>query len=682
MKRLLTKLKTLTKKQKIVIFSCLGALIVSLSVGIVVYQYQKQQALMEQQKAKEQQDSIILEESEEAFVEEVVEDVVEEAPPQIQTISMTGSSIERDLKIKIINEQKKLVSGGAFVITVTSNGSGHSQQYNDHDQDGIIYIKSIDAGQYAVQLHEIEGYSIVKNSIVVTVKDKIEYKKVDVVNEIKQATEVNIQQEDKPVEKPKEEVKIVDTVKLVDSTKKENVVKKQDVDLTQMPKASASENQDPIIIHNQTTIKVPDSVVLYDAKEEDARNFTLKYEVLDEENIIESISLNEDKNGVFTATEKVKNKETVLTAVKKGESTLYLTVKYKVTTLGAPPVEEGQPKVEGRTSTEEKPEVEEGKDPEEKPEVEEEKDPEKQPEVENKTETQEIRIKVSVLDYKDHTTQLKDKNGNPLYVDKDAQKPATWEDYHTKEQLYTTPTYTGWQKIGDSTYYFDENHKPVTGVQVIGGARYHFGEDGKLLKSQEQRGIDVSKWQGNIDWSMVASAGIDFAIIRVGNRGSTTGVLIEDPYFKKNMEGTIAAGIKVGVYLYSQAITEAEAVEEASMAISLVKDYKLQLPIYFDTEKISGGRANNLSVTERTAITKAFCETIRNAGYMPGIYSNYYWLRDKLNMSELERYSVWVAHYSDKCGYPGKYDMWQYTSSGSVPGIKGNVDMNISYVGY
>lgn len=672
MKQLLTKLKTLTKKQKIVIFSCVGALIVSLSVGIAVYQYQKQQALLEQQKAKEQQDSIILEESEEAFVEEVVEDVMGEAPPQIQTISLTGSSIEKDLKVKIVDEQKKLVSGGVFIITVTPKGSENSQQYNDHDQDGIIYIKSIEPGQYTVQLQEIEGYSITKNTIIVTVKDKIEYKKVDVTNEIKQATEVNIQQEDKPVEKPKEEVKVIDTVKLVDSTKKENVVKKQDVDLTKMPKASASEKQNPITIHNQTTIKVPDSVVLYDAKEEDARTFTLKYEVLDEENIIESISLNEDKNGVFTATEKLKDKEAVLTAVKKGESTLCLTVKYKKTTPVEPPkVEE----TKTRTSIEGIPEIGEGTNTEGKPEIEEGTDT-------GETTTQDIEIKVSVLDYKDCTTQLQDKNGNLLYTDKDAQKPATWEDYLTKEQLYTTPIYTGWQKIGDATYYYDENHKPVTGVQVIGGARYHFGEDGKLLKSQEQRGIDVSKWQGEINWSMVANAGIDFAIIRVGNRGSSTGVLIEDPYFKKNMEGAIAAGIKVGVYLYSQAITTAEAVEEASMALSLVKDYRLQLPIYFDTEKISGGRANNLSVAERTAITKAFCETIRNAGYMPGIYSNYYWLRDQLNMSELERYSVWVAHYSGKCGYPGKYDMWQYTSSGSVPGIKGNVDMNISYVGY
>lgn len=669
MKRLLTKLKALTKKQKIIICSCVGVATLAVSVGIGVCHYQKQQELLEQQKAQEEKNRIELEEAKEVFVEEVV---VEEAPPQIQTISLTGNSIEKDLKIKIIDEQKKLVSGGAFVITVTANGSENAQQYNDHDQDGIIYIKPIDPGQYTVQLQEIEGYSITTNSIVVTVKDKIEYKKVDVANEIKQATEVNIQQEDKPVEKPKEEVKIVDTVKLVDSTKKENVVKKQDVDLTQMPKAKATENQEPIHIQNKATIVVPKSVVLYDAKEVDARTFTLKYEVSDDENIIESILPKEDEEGVFTFAEQAEGKELVLTAVKKGESTLCLTVKYKKATSVESPQEEetktrtsieGIPEVGEDTKTEEKPGVEEGTDTDE-------------------TTTQEIKIKVSVLDYKDLATQLQDKNGNLLYTDKDAQKPATWEDYHTKEQLYAPPTYTGWQKIGDATYYFDENHKPVTGVQVIGGARYNFGEDGKLLKSQEQRGIDVSKWQGNIDWSMVASAGIDFVIIRVGNRGSTTGVLIEDPYFKKNMEGAIAAGIKVGVYLYSQAITEAEAVEEASMALSLVKDYKLQLPIYFDTEKISGGRANNLSVAERTAITKAFCETIRNAGYMPGIYSNYYWLRDQLNMSELERYSVWVAHYSGKCGYPGKYDMWQYTSSGSVPGIKGNVDMNISYVGY
>ena len=219
MKNILTKLRELTKRQKIIICSCVAVVLVSVSGGIVFshYQEQKRQAALEAQKVEEEPPVIVIEEPEEEVVEEVV--------PEIKNISFTGTSIARDLKIKIIDEQNKLVSGGSFIITVTANGASSGKDYNDHDKDGIIYIKSIEAGEYTVQLHDIEGFAIAKNSINVTVKDKIEYKKVDVQNEIKQASEVNIQKEDKPVEKPKEEVKIVNTVELVDSTKKENPVK-------------------------------------------------------------------------------------------------------------------------------------------------------------------------------------------------------------------------------------------------------------------------------------------------------------------------------------------------------------------------------------------------------------------------------------------------------------------------
>lgn len=667
MKKILTKIRELTKKQKIILCSCVAVVLVSTSVGIVLHNQQdkRKQALLEAQQEQEKPPVIVIEEPKEEALQETVEEVVEETP-QTRNISFTGTSIEKDLKIKIVDEQKKLVSGSLFQITVTSKDGKSTKDYDDHDKDGIIYIKNIEAGQYTVRLHDIDGFEIAKNSISVTVKDKIEYKKVDVSNEIKQATEVNIKKEDKPVEKPKEEVKIVDTTKLVDSTVKENPVKKENVDTTQFPKASAGEKKLSILIRDGVTIHVPEEVALYNFGVEDARTFLMEFEVSDEEQNIQGISWKADKEEIFTFEEKEENK-ILLTARAKGEAKLCATITYQS-------VQQHENSLEN--DNEVKPEGGVENEGDVQPEVGTEGDTSKE------TQNREISIRVVVSDYVDGQVQLKDKSGNPLYLDKEAKQPATPKDYVSAEQFYTTPTYTGWQKIGDSSYYYDENHKLVTGVQVIGGARYHFGEDGKLLKNQEQKGIDISKWQGKIDWEAVANAGIDFAIIRVGNRGSSTGVLIEDPYFKKNIEGATKAGIKVGVYLYSQAITEAEAIEEASMALSLVKGYKLQLPIYFDTEFISGGRANSLSVSARTSITKAFCETIRNAGYMAGIYSNYYWLRDNLKMSELEMYSIWVAHYADKCGYPGKYDMWQYTSSGSVPGIKGDVDLNISYVGY
>ena len=620
----------------------MAAVVVLGSTGLVAYHYHKRQAALEEQKAPV---AIVLEESTETFVEEKVEEVV----PQIQSISFTGSSMEKDLKIKIVDEQNKLVSGASFVITVTPAGKDVSQDYDDHDKDGIIYIKNIDSGQYTVQLHEIEGFSIVSNSITVTVKDKIEYKKVDVDNEIKQANEVDIQKEDKPAEKPKEETTIVNTVKLVASTKKDNPVKKEDVDITALPRAKTSEKKSNPI-YDTTIFVAPESVVLYNQDIDDARNCVIEYEILDENHIIQEISWRVEPEGIFAIEKQDGTQTVIMSAMNKGEGRLRISIKYNASVGGVNP----QTSLPGQG-------IEGGG---------------------NSTQSKDIYIQVTVSDFADTEEPLKDKNGNSLYLDKDGQKPATSKDYILAEQFYTTPTYTGWQKIGDSSYYYDENHKAVTGVQVIGGARYHFGEDGKLLKNQEQRGIDVSKWNGKIDWNAVAQAGMDFAIIRAGNRGSSEGNLIEDPRFKENIQGATKAGIKVGVYIYSQAITEAEAIEEASMALTLVKGYKLHLPIYFDTEHISGGRANSLNVSQRTAIAKAFCETVRNAGYMPGIYSNYYWLRDNLKMSQLDIYSVWVAHYKDKCGYPGKYDMWQYTSSGSVPGIKGKVDMNISYVGY
>ena len=195
-------------------------------------------------------------------------------------------------------------------------------------------------------------------------------------------------------------------------------------------------------------------------------------------------------------------------------------------------------------------------------------------------------------------------------------------------------------------------------------------------------GIDVSKWNGDIDWDKVKADGVEFVMIRCGYRGTTMGSLIEDPNFLVNIRGAKAAGLDVGVYFFTQAINEVEAVEEASMVIALCEGYELDYPVMIDSEGAGGnGRADSLDVETRTKVCKAFCETIENAGYEAGVYASRSWYNANLEVNKLEKYRIWLAEYRSTPLYSGYYDMWQYTSKGKVDGIEGNVDLNISYIG-
>ena len=299
-----------------------------------------------------------------------------------------------------------------------------------------------------------------------------------------------------------------------------------------------------------------------------------------------------------------------------------------------------------------------------------------------------VTITVKPNPKKDTTTLLKDAAGNQVFI-KDASGKyvqAKWADYYTATAFYieAEPTYVyyGWQTLNGKTYFFDENGKKVTGEQVISGVKYNFASDGSLSMNGGVLGIDVSKWQGTIDWNAVKSSGISFVVIRCGYRGSSTGVLVKDPMFEANIKGATKAGLKVGLYFFSQAVNEKEAVEEASMAIALAKDYKISYPIFIDTEWTSGGRANGISKDTRTAVCKAFCETIKSAGYTPGVYACKSWYQDSLNVSSLNGYKIWLAQYASQPTYSSRYDMWQYSDKGKVNGISTNVDMNISYLGY
>lgn len=196
-------------------------------------------------------------------------------------------------------------------------------------------------------------------------------------------------------------------------------------------------------------------------------------------------------------------------------------------------------------------------------------------------------------------------------------------------------------------------------------------------------GIDVSKWNKDIDWDKVKAAGVDFAIIRAGYRGSETGALVVDPYFEQNMRGATNSNLLKGVYFFTQATNEVEAVEEASMVVRLLQDYDIQYPVFIDTEGAGGnGRADGLDAETRTRVCEAFCETIENEGYQAGVYASRNWYNNKLQAERLEKYFVWLAEYRKEPLYQGEYHMWQYTSKGTLDGIEGNVDMNISYLKY
>lgn len=285
-------------------------------------------------------------------------------------------------------------------------------------------------------------------------------------------------------------------------------------------------------------------------------------------------------------------------------------------------------------------------------------------------------------------TKLVSADGKQLYVLVNGEyKEALYADYYNTDitTFYVKTDgaikYTGWQTINGKLYYYDAGGKYVTGEQVIQGAKYTFASDGSLVVGNGAFGIDVSKWNGTIDWNAVKNSGVNYVIIRCGYRGSSTGALVVDPKFEANIKGATAAGLKVGVYFFSQAINNSEAVEEASMVLELIKNYKISYPVFLDVEA-SGGRADSISVAARTDVIKTFCQTIQNNGYTAGVYANKNWLTTKIDTSKLNQYKIWLAQYASAPTYTGRYDMWQYKSTGKVTGISGDVDLNWSYLGY
>lgn len=246
----------------------------------------------------------------------------------------------------------------------------------------------------------------------------------------------------------------------------------------------------------------------------------------------------------------------------------------------------------------------------------------------------------------------------------------------------------GWSTIGGKQYYSSDGISYLTGWQTINNRRYYFANSGAKTSLT---GIDVSTWQnGTIDWKKVKADGIDYVMIRVGFRGNSTGSLVLDNRFEKHYAGAKAVGLKVGVYFFSQSINVQEAVDEAQFTLEVLKTHPIDYPVAYDIEDNSH-RTAGLSNQMYTDMCKAFCSTIRSAGYTPQLYTYINYTKKYLNMSELTSYQMWIAHMGvpDNAitSYSHPYVAWQYSATGKVNGMlskdgtAAKIDMNVMVPG-
>lgn len=550
---------------------------------------------------------------EEMSEEETYEEKEEDENGDVK-VTMTLTSMKKDLKIKFLNSKtKKLIPNVGFEVEI-KDADGKTYTKEDDDKDGIIYLKDMTPGDASVSLVASNGNDkLVYDSKAqkVTIKENLDYKKIDVSDEVKKESQVNAKVEDTAAQNAVEAA-LTDTVAWVESTRTE-------------------------IGSNGGYSEVSKSSIAEPGKSAKAVGMFMK---TTEVKTVSGSDL--ELTPSPTPTEPPKQ-DPVITP-----TSIPTNVPTSIPTTAPTPTT-----------------------------------------VPTVTPTKAVTPTPTANPAKSDTkTPLKDKSGNQLYV-KDSSGnyvEAKYADYYKASTFYqkvanTQYKYTGWQDIDGKTYFFDANGNKITGEQVIQGAKYNFASDGALVTGSGTMGIDVSKWNGNINWTAVKNSGVSYVIIRCGYRGSTTGALIEDPKFKTNIAGAAKAGLKVGIYFFTQAVNEVEAVEEASMTIGLIKNYRISYPVFLDVES-SGGRADGLDAGTRTQVINAYCQTIRNSGYTAGVYANKTWLSQKMNAGSLSSYKIWLAQYNTAPTYSGKIDLWQYTSKGSVGGISGNTDMNLSYLGY
>lgn len=222
--------------------------------------------------------------------------------------------------------------------------------------------------------------------------------------------------------------------------------------------------------------------------------------------------------------------------------------------------------------------------------------------------------------------------------------------------------------------YPEEN--PITG-KLEGTADYQLDE-----KTKAKKGVDVSTFQGEINWKKVKDDGMDFAFIRLGFRGYESGKIVLDSKYEDNIEGSIKAGLDTGVYFFTEALTEKEAIEEADFVIENLANHPITMPVVIDVEESANTektRTKNLTSEQRTKNVIAFCKRIKEAGYEPMIYGNLKSFMIMMDFEKLENYDKWFAYYRFPFHFPYKIRMWQFTSTEKVDGIEGTADVNIMF---
>ena len=246
------------------------------------------------------------------------------------------------------------------------------------------------------------------------------------------------------------------------------------------------------------------------------------------------------------------------------------------------------------------------------------------------------------------------------------------------------PSPYGWKTDENGQrIYLREDGSLLRGLKYIDNKIYYFLENGVCATSV---GADVSFYNGSVNWKALKKAGVDFVILRIGGRGwGQGGTLYDDWCFFSSLNSAKAAGLNVGAYFYSAATNLAEAAQEAVLAVDRLHGISLELPLFFDSEysgNYPNGRSDPLSMAERTEIAKVFCRLVERAGYKAGIYASESFLKDELNFDALSEYQIWMANYTEDGRLPTpshRFDIWQFTDRGRLPGISGNCDINVIF---
>ena len=227
-----------------------------------------------------------------------------------------------------------------------------------------------------------------------------------------------------------------------------------------------------------------------------------------------------------------------------------------------------------------------------------------------------------------------------------------------------------------------EETNPIAPLNPYGPVDFGWENHFKTcLSGESMAGIDVSEWQGDVDWLQVRDAGVEYVMMRIGWRGSEEGLMFEDERFKEYYDGAAAAGLKIGAYFFSQAVSVEEALEEAEYALQILDGRRLDMPLTFDWEQLNAtDRTGQMDARTLTDCTIAFCDAVEEAGYEAMVYFNPDQASRLVYLGELTDYRFWLAMYSENMTYPYKVDMWQYTDQGTVAGIEGNVDLNLHLI--